>query len=48
VTKIILVIVTNLVAPEAAAKHELLFNELNSENGVLKERLCLAAASGVT
>jgi hypothetical protein len=47
-TEIIPVTGINLVAPKAGAKHELLFNKLASEAGLLNKSSHLAAALGVT
>ncbi len=47
-TKIVSVTNKKSVTPKAGAKHELWFNELASETGLLNEGPCLAHALGVT
>jgi len=48
VTKVIPLTIMNLVTPKAGAKHEVLFNKLASEAGLLNKSSCLAPASGAT
>ncbi len=47
-TKYIAMTVVNLVTPKAAAKHELLFNKLVSEVGLLNKSSHFAPTLGVT
>ncbi len=45
---IIPLVFVNLATPKAGAKHELLFNKLKPEAGLLNKKSCLAAALGAT
>ncbi len=38
----------NYVTPKAVTKHDVLYNELSSDVGLLNKSSCLAAALGVT